>query len=251
MDHFDTDEALAHVREIGRIRTPFDKPEGSPIQSVFAGDAAGQIVLKPEYTDALDDVDGFERVWLLYWMDRAAGFRPKVVPFRDDQERGLFATRAPCRPNPIGLSAVRVIRREGSVLHVADVDMLDNTPLLDLKPYVPKFDAFPSARAGWFETGASSRTSADARFCPGVTLTLDGVCIETAAKAAHRELVCALLEQSEPSDRQKNQLALLETFLAQTDFAALRASQPDLAHGKGLQVRLLLAPDGGPRWERL
>jgi hypothetical protein len=123
--------------------------------------------------------------------------------------------------------------------------------LWDIKPHVPKFDAFPTAGSGWFETGASHRTSADARFCKGVTLTLDGVCIETAAKAAHRELVRTLLEQGEPSESQKNQLALLEAFLKQTDFPALRASQPDLAHGENVEVRLTFAPDGRPRWEKL
>ena len=118
------------------------------------------------FADALDDIEGFERVWLIYWMDRVVAFQPRVVPYRDTREHGLFATRSPCRPNPIGLSVVRLLSREAGVLHVADVDMLDGTPLLDIKPYVPEFDAHPSAKAGWFETGGVDRRVADGRFHP-------------------------------------------------------------------------------------
>ena len=97
-------------------------------------------------------------------MDRAAPFKPRVVPYRDTRERGLFATRSPCRPNPIGLSAVRVLRREGRVLHVADIDILDGTPLLDLKPYVPEFDAHADSAAGWLGETTEDRRCADGRF---------------------------------------------------------------------------------------
>lgn len=152
------------LRVVGRIQTPFGEGEGTPIQTVYAEGAEGTVVLDESFAPALDDLEGFERLWLLYWMDRVVPFRPRVVPYRDTRERGLFATRSPCRPNPIGLSAVRLLRREGHVLHVAGVDILDGTPLLDVKPYVPEFDAFPSSKAGWLDAGGADRRIADGRF---------------------------------------------------------------------------------------
>jgi len=152
------------IRPIGRVRTPFATESGTPIQSAYARGAKGRVLLDDAFGTALDDIDGFERLWLIYWMHRVVSFRPRVVPYRDTRERGLFATRSPCRPNPIGLSVVRLVRREGCVLHVADVDMLDNSPLLDIKPYVPDFDAHSSSRAGWFDGTAVDRRVADDRF---------------------------------------------------------------------------------------
>lgn len=156
------------VRVIGRIRTPFGRASGTPIQPVYAKGAEGRVVVSKAFARALDDLDGFERLWLIYWLDRAGPFRSRVVPYRDTRERGLFATRAPCRPNPIGLSVVRLLRRDGRVLHFADADMLDRTPLVDIKPYLPEFDAHPSSRAGWYEASGIDRRVADARFDPGV-----------------------------------------------------------------------------------
>jgi tRNA-Thr(GGU) m(6)t(6)A37 methyltransferase TsaA len=152
------------LRPIGVIRTRFHQPEGTPIQPAYAAGSPGEVVLDEEFEPALADLEGFERVWLVYWFDRAGPFQPRVVPYRDTQEHGLFATRAPSRPNPVGLSAVRLVRREGRVLHVADVDILDGTPLLDIKPYIPECDAFPEARAGWFHAGRADRRVADDRF---------------------------------------------------------------------------------------
>jgi tRNA-Thr(GGU) m(6)t(6)A37 methyltransferase TsaA len=149
---------------IGTVRTGFSRAVGTPIQPAFARGARGRVIVDKRYARALDDVEGFERVWLIYWMDRAGPYEPRVVPYRDTRERGLFATRAPCRPNPIGLSAVRLLRREGSVLHVADVDVLDHTPLLDIKPYVPEFDAYRGSRAGWLDARGTTRKTADGRF---------------------------------------------------------------------------------------
>ena len=154
------------LRTIGRIRTPFRAGNGTPIQPAYAQGAEGRVIVDDRFADALDNIEGFERVWLIYWMDRVTAFRPRVMPYRDTREHGLFATRSPCRPNPIGLSVVRLRCREAGVLHVADVDMLDGTPLLDIKPYVPEFDAYPSAKAGWFETGGVDRRVADERFHP-------------------------------------------------------------------------------------
>lgn len=155
------------LQVIGSIRTPFHEATGTPIQPAYARGAEGRVLVDEAYAGALDDLEGFERVWLLYWMDRACGFRPRVVPYRDTREHGLFATRSPCRPNPIGLSAVRLLGREGNVLHVEGVDMLDGTPLVDLKPYVPEFDAHPGSRAGWFDDRTTDREAADDRFHEG------------------------------------------------------------------------------------
>jgi tRNA-Thr(GGU) m(6)t(6)A37 methyltransferase TsaA len=149
---------------IGRIRTPFVEAPGTPIQAAYAEGFDGSVIVDDVFADALDDIEGFERVWLIYWMDRAVCFKPRVVPYRDTRERGLFATRSPCRPNPIGLSVVRLLGREGCVLRVAEVDILDDTPLLDIKPYVPEFDAHPSAKAGWFEECGVDCRVADGRF---------------------------------------------------------------------------------------
>ena len=156
--------ARLDLRSIGVIRTAFQTPAGTPIQPAYAEGAEGQIIVDEDCALALDDVEGFERVWLLYWLDRAGAFVPRVIPYRDTKEHGLFATRSPCRPNPIGMSVVRLLSRAGRVLHVADVDILDGTPLLDIKPYVPLFDAHPSSRAGWFDSHGADRRVADSRF---------------------------------------------------------------------------------------
>ena len=107
---------------------------------------------------------GFERIWLIYWLHRGPGSNLLVTPFLDRQQRGVFATRAPARPTPIGLSAVRLIGIKEGVLEVADVDMIDGTPLLDIKPYVPEFDSYPASRAGWFDESNSGSRLADGRF---------------------------------------------------------------------------------------
>jgi len=138
--------------------------EGTPIQPAYALGVEGQVIVDEPFALALDDIEGFERIWLIYWMDRVSVFKPRVVPYRDTREHGLFATRSPCRPNAIGMSAVRLVCREGSILHVVDVDVLDDTPLIDIKPYVPEFDAHPSAKAGWFDTAGEDRKVADNRF---------------------------------------------------------------------------------------
>lgn len=144
------------VRAIGFVRSPFDEKAEVPRQAVAEGAAGieGRIEMKAEHEHALDDLEGFDRLWILFWFHHAA--RPggqatpsKVLPPRSDRKRGVFATRSPHRPNPIGMSAVRLVRIEGLVVHVRDLDLLDGTPVLDLKPYVPYADAFPDAATGW------------------------------------------------------------------------------------------------------
>jgi tRNA-Thr(GGU) m(6)t(6)A37 methyltransferase TsaA len=149
---------------IGIIRTPFEDAPGTPIQSVFGGQFTGRVIVDERYAAALEDVEGFDRIWLIYWMDRADGYRSRVVPYLDKHEHGLFATRSPCRPNPIGLSVVRLISREDCVLNVADLDILDGTLLLDIKPYVPDFDSHPKSKAGWFDGSHPDCRLADDRF---------------------------------------------------------------------------------------
>lgn len=152
---------------IGVIHSPFHEQKGTPIQPAFAGPARGRIVLEPQFRAALADLAGFERVWLLYDFDRAGPFTAKVTPYRDTVARGLFATRAPTRPNRIGISAVKLVAVEEDGLLVEEIDVLDGTPLLDIKPYVPQFDAYPHAKAGWLDEKGSGRTTADERFEPG------------------------------------------------------------------------------------
>ena len=149
---------------IGVIRTPFTEARGTPIQPSEAAGASGTVELYPDFVPGLADIEGFERIWLLYMFDRSRGTRLTVTPFLDTVERGLFATRAPCRPNPVGLSSVRLLAVEGNLLRVADVDMLDGSPLIDIKPYVPRFDAYPDVRHGWLERASGRPGIADDRF---------------------------------------------------------------------------------------
>jgi tRNA-Thr(GGU) m(6)t(6)A37 methyltransferase TsaA len=136
---------------IGVIRSPFTSVTGMPIQPPGAVGIEGTAVVNPEFLEGLRDLDGFSHLILLYHFHQVTESQLVVTPFLDQQPRGVFATRAPKRPNPIGLSVVRLMRMEGNILHIQDVDILDGTPLLDIKPYVPEFDGQPAARAGWFE----------------------------------------------------------------------------------------------------
>jgi tRNA (adenine37-N6)-methyltransferase len=152
------------LHPIGVIRSRHHTQAGTPIQSVYAEQDEGQVIVDGEFEAALADIDGFERIWLIYFLDRAGRFTPRVVPYRDNREHGLFATRSPCRPNALGMSVVRLLGRERNVLKVQGVDILDGTPLLDIKPYVPEFDAHPSSKAGWLDERREDRRVADDRF---------------------------------------------------------------------------------------
>jgi tRNA-Thr(GGU) m(6)t(6)A37 methyltransferase TsaA len=152
------------LKPIGIVHSPFRQAAGTPIQAGMAEGAVGTVEVLPAFTEGLGDLDGFDRIWLLYWFDRAAAPKLTVTPYLDDQPHGVFATRAPARPNPIGMSAVRLLRVEGCTLHVADVDILDGTPVLDIKPYVPRFDHLPAERTGWLQQASNRHTIADRRF---------------------------------------------------------------------------------------
>ena len=136
---------------IGLIHSPFEQPAGTPIQPKAGENTPGQVEIYPEYGAGLHDLDGFSHIILLYLCHMAKPFTLSVTPFLDQQAHGVFATRAPARPNPIGLSVVRLERIEGLTLHIRDVDMVDGTPLLDIKPYVPQFDQRDVTRLGWLE----------------------------------------------------------------------------------------------------
>jgi len=134
---------------IGIIHSAHTVAEETPIQPAYAQGCQGKAELLPEYAEGLDDLDGFSHIYLIYHLDRAGPPRLKVKPFLQDKERGVFATRAPRRPNGIGLSIVRLLSRRGNVLYLEDVDVLDGTPLLDIKPYVTRFDCVQTERNGW------------------------------------------------------------------------------------------------------
>jgi tRNA-Thr(GGU) m(6)t(6)A37 methyltransferase TsaA len=152
------------VTPIGVVRSSLTKAEGSPIQPVFAEASEGVVEVYEPYREGLKDLDGFERIWLIYWFDRAAEPKLTVRPYLDNTDRGLFATRAPCRPNPIGLSAVRLLRITEGRVHVGELDVLDGTPLLDIKPYVGKFDCFEVRHNGWLDTVNKGNMESDGRF---------------------------------------------------------------------------------------
>lgn len=152
------------LHPIGVIESPFREPAGTPIQPSRATGARGKVRLDPLYQLGLQDLAGFERIWLIYWLHHAPAPSLLVTPFLDHRRHGVFATRAPARPNPIGISAVRLLAVEGDVLEVADIDIVDGTPLLDIKPYVPEFDCHRHSKAGWFDETDSTRCLADGRF---------------------------------------------------------------------------------------
>jgi len=151
---------------IGTIHSPFVEVAGMPIQPSGATGVRGWIEILPRYAQGLNDLDGFSHIILLYHFHRVHKMRLQVLPFLDSEPRGLFATRAPTRPNPIGLSVVKLASVQENVLHVENLDILDGTPLLDLKPYVPQFDVHPADRTGWLEQaqGEARERRSDERF---------------------------------------------------------------------------------------
>ncbi|MBX3207203.1 MAG: tRNA (N6-threonylcarbamoyladenosine(37)-N6)-methyltransferase TrmO [Labilithrix sp.] len=166
------------VRPVGFVRSPFREKVEAPRQGTAPGGAAGTVELLSEYKDALADLDGFDRIWLVFWFDRAEGWRPKVLPPRSEDKRGVFATRSPHRPNAIGMTAVRLERVDGLVLHVHDLDLVDGTPVLDIKPYIPYADAFPEAKSGWLEA-PDARAAWTVDVEPAAALELAWIATET------------------------------------------------------------------------
>jgi tRNA-Thr(GGU) m(6)t(6)A37 methyltransferase TsaA len=159
------------LEAIGTIRTPFKKPVGTPIQGLLDRKAEGTLVLREDLVEGLRDLEGFSHLILVYHFDRVEGFDLVTKPYLEDEDRGMFAIRSPRRPNPIGVTVVSLLKIDGNRVLVRGVDMLDRTPLLDIKPYVPDFDSVADARTGWLEArleaynqGEPVRTTADDRF---------------------------------------------------------------------------------------
>lgn len=153
-------------KPIGMIHSAHKKPEGTPIQFGKSNNSPGEIEIFPEFTEGLSDLDGFSHIMLFYHFHLIKETKLTVKPFMDDFEHGIFATRSPARPNPIGFSVVRIIEIKNSRILVEGLDMIDGTPLLDIKPYVTKFDAIEVQKIGWLENNVHKHTSVkdDGRF---------------------------------------------------------------------------------------
>jgi tRNA-Thr(GGU) m(6)t(6)A37 methyltransferase TsaA len=151
-------------RPIGFVHSPFQTASGTPIQPSRAKGIEGTVVLEDEFIEALSDLDGFSHIILICHLHRALPFKLKVVPYLDTELRGLFATRAPSRPNPIGISVVRLLAIDGPRLRIEGVDLLDGTPVLDIKPFVRDFDDEIEVRCGWLDEVSGGDAVSDGRF---------------------------------------------------------------------------------------
>jgi len=153
-------------KQIGIIHSPFKEPKGTPIQSAAAEDAEGMVEVFPEFAKGIEGLEGFSRIILVYHFHLSNKFSLKVKPYMDERAHGVFATRAPGRPNPIGISIVRLLKVEKNKLHVKGMDAIEGTPLLDIKPYVPEFDIQKADRIGWLNdnVGKLHTTRDDGRF---------------------------------------------------------------------------------------
>jgi len=153
-------------KPIGVVRSPFKEPKGTPIQPVGAKNIDGTVELFPEYAEGLKDLEGFSHIILIYHFHLSKGASLKARPYMDNEAHGIFAMRGPSRPNPIGISVVRLVGIEENILHIRDVDIVDGTPLLDIKPYVPEFDTRKVEKMGWLEKSVHklSKTKDDGRF---------------------------------------------------------------------------------------
>jgi tRNA (adenine37-N6)-methyltransferase len=153
-------------KSIGIIRSPFKTLDGMPIQPSGANGVDGTVEVETKYENGLKDLDGFSHIILIYHFHKSEGFSLQIVPFLDDKPRGLFATRAPKRPNPIGFSVVRLKEVRGNILEIENVDILDGTPLLDIKPFVPDFDVYKNIQTGWLEKASKNvnNKKSDERF---------------------------------------------------------------------------------------
>ena len=151
-------------RPIGIIRSPYCDGKEAPLQGAFSGEVEATAEVFPEYVAGLKDLDGFSHVTLLYHFHLSEGYSLEVRTPADERPHGVFATRAPARPNSVGVTVVRLERIDGGTVHFRGPDMLDGTPLLDIKPYVPEFDSYPGSKAGWFDKSRAQRRLADDRF---------------------------------------------------------------------------------------
>jgi len=153
-------------KPIGVVHSPFKEPKGTPIQPAGAKGIDGTVEVFPEYVEGLKDVEGFSHIILIYHFHLSKGVSLKVRPYMDNEAHGVFAMRGPSRPNPIGISIVHLVSIEKNILHIQDVDVVDGTPLLDIKPYVPEFDIREVDKIGWLEKNVHklSTSKDDGRF---------------------------------------------------------------------------------------
>ena len=156
-------------KPIGIIHSPFKEPKGMPIQPAGAKGITGTVEIFSEYKDGLKDLEGFSHIILIFNFHLSKSYKLKVIPYMENKIRGVFATRAPRRPNQIGLSIVRLDKIENNILHISNVDIIDGTPLLDIKPFVPKFDCFDideNTKVGWLKRRVEkvSNHKSDGRF---------------------------------------------------------------------------------------
>jgi tRNA-Thr(GGU) m(6)t(6)A37 methyltransferase TsaA len=154
------------MKPIGIIHSLFHEISNMPIQPAGAKGIKGEIEIYPEFTDGLEDLDGFSHIYLLYKFHQVTNIRLKVVPFMDNVERGIFSTRSPARPNPIGISIVKLLEIKKNILTIEGVDILDGTPLLDIKPYIKKFDHIKNPTSGWMKSSQKKiqKKRSDKRF---------------------------------------------------------------------------------------
>jgi tRNA-Thr(GGU) m(6)t(6)A37 methyltransferase TsaA len=153
-------------KSIGTIHTPFEKPEGMPIQPRGAKGIKGMVTVKKKYTEGLADLEGFSHICLIYHLHKSKGFNLQVIPFLDNKPHGVFATRAPRRPNSIGISVVRLLKITDNTIEIENADILNGTPLLDIKPYLPEFDVYEAVNKGWAKdiTDKVKQIRSDSRF---------------------------------------------------------------------------------------
>ena len=151
-----------HFKPIGIIHSPFKAKNETPIQGAFQPDVRASIEVFEEYGEGLRDIEGFSHIYLIYSFDCSGEIKLVRPTFLDDEPHGIFASRHPCRPNGIGLTVVRLRERQGNRLEVAGIDVLDGTPLLDIKPYIPRFDCYPEASEGW-TAGKDERSKPEGR----------------------------------------------------------------------------------------
>ena len=154
------------METIGIIYSPFKSIENMPIQPKGAENVEGKVHIHEPYAEGLKDIEGFSHIYLIYPFHKAERTSLIVTPFLDTVERGVFATRSPLRPNHIGISIVRLIKRDGVILTIADIDVLNETPLWDIKPYIEKFDSIANTSSGWMKADIEeiSRRRSDSRF---------------------------------------------------------------------------------------
>lgn len=159
---------MKRFQPIGVIYSPFDSPGGMPVQSAAAEGYKGKIEINEEFTGGLQDLQGFSHIILLYEFHKLEGYDLHTLPFLDDKPHGIFATRSPRRPNPIGMSVVRIISVEDNRIEFDNADMINGSPLLDIKPYIPEFDSWLTDRNGWYDykTYSIHQTRSDHRFNP-------------------------------------------------------------------------------------